>query len=74
MLNRASSSIGFINQALFHQITPTLGKVKGYFASLKDKYNAEKSILFSQLVEHKNHLKKLYSIHIVITTQLKKLV
>ena len=70
-IQRASSSIGFINQALFHQITPTFAKVKGHFGSLKDKYNAEKSILISQLVEHKKHLKKLCSSHMVITTQLK---
>ena len=42
-------------------------KVKGHFGSLKDKYNAEKSILISQLVEHKKHLKKLCSSHLVIT-------
>ena len=45
-------SIGFINQALFHQIGPTFASVKGHFGSLKDKYNGEKSILISQLVEH----------------------
>ena len=43
-IQRTSSSIGFINQALFYQITPTIAKVKGHFGSLKDKYNAEKSI------------------------------
>ena len=56
---------------LFHQITPTFAKVKGHFGSMKDKYNSEKFILISQLVEHKKHLKKLCSRHIVITMQLK---
>ena len=46
-IQRTSSSIGFLNQALFDQITPTFAKVKGHFDSLKDKYNAEKSILIS---------------------------
>ena len=62
---------GFINQALFYQITPTFAKVKGHFGSLKDKYNAEKSILVSQLVDHKKHLKKLCISRMVITTELK---
>ena len=70
-IQRTSSSIGFINQVLFHQVTPTFAKVKGHFGSLKDKFNAEKSILVSQLVEHKKHLKKLCSSHMVITMQLK---
>ena len=56
---------GFINQALFYQITPTFAKVKGHIGGLKDKYNAEKSILVSQLVEHKKHLKKLRSSRMV---------
>ena len=67
-IQRTSCSIGFINQALFHQIGPTFASVKGHFGSLKDKYNGEESILISQLVEHKKHLKKLCSSHMVITT------
>ena len=31
----SSASIGFVNQALFYQVTPTFAKVKGYFGSLK---------------------------------------
>ena len=34
-IQRTSSSIGFINQALFHQITPTFAKVKGHIVRLK---------------------------------------
>ena len=65
-IQRTSSSIGFINQALFDQITPTFAKVKGHFGSLKDKYSAEKSILISLLVEHEEHLKKLDSYKILV--------
>ena len=44
-IQRTVSSIDFINQALFHQITLTFEKVKGHFGSLKGKYNTENSTL-----------------------------
>lgn len=57
--------------SIINQITPTFAKIKGTFGGLKDIYNVEKSILFSQLLELKMHLKKLSNNHTAITMQLK---
>ena len=45
-MQRAASSIGLIQQALFHQVTPTFAKVKGQFLRNKDKYNSEKQFCY----------------------------
>ena len=60
-IQRTSSNIRLINQALFHQITLTFAKVKGHFGSLKDKHT-------NVQLWYKN--KKLYNL---ITSKPKKL-
>ena len=46
-IQRTSSSIGFIYKAIFHEVIPTFAKVKGQFVNVKDKYKAEKFILYA---------------------------
>ena len=58
-IKKAASTIGFIQPALFHELTPKLEKVKGQFINHKDRYSAVKSILNSQLLEHSKNLNRL---------------
>ena len=52
-LQKTASSIGFIEHALYHQITPKFANVKRQFLHAGDKWKAEKSILVSNLKAHK---------------------
>ena len=60
-IQRTSSSIGFIQKPIFHEVIPTFAKVKGQFINMKDKYKAEKSILQSHLTAYRHNLKDLCS-------------
>ena len=44
-MQKASSSIGFLEQALYYQFTPTFAKLKGNFISSIDKKQAEKKVI-----------------------------
>ena len=55
-LQRTSSSIGFVEQALHHKFTPTFAKVNGNFGHKKEKWKANKSILEHNLREHRTML------------------
>ena len=70
-IQKAASSIGFIQHALFHEVTPTFAKMRGQFINHKDRYNAVKSILNSYLLEHRKNLKKLSYSHLHIRTTLR---
>ena len=70
-IQKAASSIGFIQHALFHEVTPTFVKVRGQFINHKDRYNSVKSILNSHLLEHRKNLKKLSYSHLHIRTTLR---
>ena len=70
-IQKAASSIGFIQHALFHEVTPTFAKVRGQFINHKDRYNAVKSILNSHILEHRKNLKKLSYSHLHIRTILR---
>ena len=64
-MQKTASMIGFLEQALFYQFTPTLPKLKGNFISSIDKNQAEKVIKKHLFKYRKNlkHLKKrLYQI------------
>ena len=52
-LQKTASSIGFIEHALYHHITPNFASVKGQFLHKADKWKAEKSKLFSHLNSHR---------------------
>ena len=39
-IQKAASNIGFIQHALFHELTPTFAKVKEQFINHKDRYSA----------------------------------
>ena len=58
-LQNTASSIGFIEHALYHQITPKFANVKGQFLHTGDKWKAEKSILVSHLKTHKKSVDNL---------------
>ena len=58
-LQKTASSIGFIEHALYHQITPKFANVKGQFLHRADKWKAEKSIPLSHLKTHKKSVKNL---------------
>ena len=55
-LQRTASSIGFIEQSLFHRVIPTFAKVKGQFLNERDKWKSSEIILKSQLHKHKKVL------------------
>ena len=48
-LHRTASSIGFIEQSLFHGVIPTFAKVKGQFLNERDRWKSSEIILKSQL-------------------------
>ena len=58
-LQKTISNIGFIEYALYHQLTPKFANVKGQFLHAVDKWKAEKSILLSHLKIHKKSVKNL---------------
>ena len=70
-IQKTASSIGFIQHALFHKVTPTFAKVRGQFLNYKDRYNAVKLILNSHLLEHRKNLKKLSYSHVYIGATLR---
>ena len=41
-IQRTTSSIAFMQKALFYEVTPTFAKVKGQSVNLKDQRSAEK--------------------------------
>ena len=71
-MQKAASSIGSLEQALYNQFTPTFAKLIGSFISSIDKKQAEKNVIQKHLFEHPNnlkHLKRRYK----ITNELLKL-
>ena len=62
-IQRTTSSIAFIQKALYYEVTPTFAKVKGQFINLKDQRSAEKKELLSHLKDHRFRLRKLLEEH-----------
>ena len=56
-MQKAASSIGFLEQALYYQFIPTFAKLKGNFISSIDKKQAEKKVFKKNLFKHSNNLK-----------------
>ena len=73
-MQKAASSIGFLEQALYYQFTPTFATLKGNFISSIDKKQAEKKVIKKHLFEHRNNLKDLKGRHYKIINELLKLV
>ena len=61
-IQRTTSSIAFIQKALYYEVTPTFAKVKSQFINLKDQHSAEK-VLLSHLKVHRFRLRKLLKGH-----------
>ena len=55
-LQRTASSITFIEQAIYHNITPTFEKVKGQFLKEEDRKTAEVKLMKDHLHEHKGNI------------------
>ena len=70
-LQNTASSTGFIEHALYHQITPKFANVKGQFLHTGDKWKAEKSILVSHLKTHKKSVDNLSIRHDELLDKLK---
>ena len=51
-IQRTTSSIAFIQKALYYEVTPTFAKIKGQCINLKDQHSAEKKVLHSHLKDH----------------------
>ena len=51
-VQRKAADIGFVKKVIHLEITPKFARVKGNFASPKDKWRAEKSILEASLRQH----------------------
>ena len=58
-MQKTASMIGFLEQALFHQFTPTFPKLKGNFISSIDKNHAEKKVIKKHLFKYRKNLKHL---------------
>ena len=67
-LQRSASSVGFIKQALFHEIT--FAKVKGQFINIGDKKKCERSILISHLQKHNKDIAALSNKHQILQSTL----
>ena len=44
-IQKTASSIGFLNQSLYHDFIPTFAKIKDLFNSIKDKHQGERKII-----------------------------
>ena len=73
-MQKVASSIGFLEQALYYQFTPTLAKLKGHVISSINKKQVDKKVTKKHLFEHRNNLKHLRGRHYNIINELLKLV
>ena len=55
-IQRTTSSIGFLNQCVYYNVTPTVAKVRESFTTIRDKLSVEKNIIKKQLSNHHNNL------------------
>ena len=69
---KAASSIGFLEQALYYQFTPTFAKLKSNVILSIDKKQAE-NVMKKYLFKHGNNLKHLKGRHYKIINELLKL-
>ena len=58
-IQKTASSIGFLNQSLYHNVIPIFAKIKGLFNSAKDKHQAERKIIKRHLKNHHSNLKSI---------------
>ena len=73
-MQKVASSIGFLEQALYYQFTPTFAKLKGHVISSINKKQVDKKFTKKHLFEHRNNLKHLRGRHYNIINELLKLV
>ena len=62
-LQRTASSIGFIEQSLFHGVITKFANVKGQFLNERDRWKSSEIILKSQLHKHEKVLSRLIKEH-----------
>ena len=73
-IQKTASSIGFLNQCVYYNVTPTFAKVRGSFATIRDKQHVEKKIIKKQLSYHHNNLQCLRIKHLELSSNLLQLV
>ena len=66
--------MGFLNQCVYYNITLTFAKVRGTFATIRDKQQVGKKIVKRQLMDHHNNLKCLRIKHLELSSNLFQLV
>ena len=73
-IQKTASSIGFLNQCVYYNVTPTFAKVRGSFPTIRDKQHVEKKIIKKQLSDHHNNLQCLRIKHLELSSNLLQLV
>ena len=73
-IQRTASSIGFLNQCFYYNVTQTFAKVRVYFSTVRDKHHVGKKIIKKQLSDHHSNLKCLRSKHFELSRNLLQLV
>ena len=73
-IQRTASSIGFLNQCVYYNVTQTFAKVRVYFSTVRDKHHVGKKIIKKQLSDHHSNLKCLTSKHFELSRNLLQLV
>ena len=58
-MQKAATSVRFLNQSLYHNFIPTFAKMKGLFNSTKDKHQTERKIIKRHLTNHHSNSKSL---------------
>ena len=72
-IQRTTSSIGFLNQCVYYNVTPTVAKVRESFTTIRDKLSVEKNIIKKQLSNHHNNLQWLKIKHFELSSNLLQL-
>ena len=62
-IQKKASSVGFLNQSLYHNFILTFAKIKGLFNSAKNKHHAERKMIKRHLANHHGNFKSLRNKH-----------
>ena len=74
IIQRTVSSIGLLNQCRYFDVMPTFPKLKGSFATIRDKQKVENTIIKRQLTDDHNTIQSLGIKHLELSSKLLQLV
>ena len=74
VIQRTVSSIGLLNQCRYFDVMPTFTKLKGSFATIRDKQKVENTIIKRQLTDDHNTIQSLGIKHLELSSKLLQLV